>query len=184
MYQISDSDAQQGQLPIPHIPVVTPALSVPRSVPAGCSVTASTTPVVAPAIAAAPATTSSPGSLPLPTAPTSASVSAGWASPSFPSTALLWCRGAVHWAAGAGAEWDWVNWRAVTRQRGLCTAGDGVQVRLTQEILRGPCGTLALLAFQFLLCVQGFVQASLIAQLCLQDELGLDVFTYRTSLFV
>lgn len=42
----------------------------------------------------------------------------------------------------------------------------------------------ALLAFQLLLGVQGFVLASLVAQFCLQDELGLDVFTYRTSLFV
>lgn len=63
------------------------------------------------------------------------------------------------------------------------SVGD-VQVRLAQGGLQGPCGIWAVLAFQLLLGVQGFVLASLVAQFCLQDELGLDVFTYRTSLFV
>lgn len=66
----------------------------------------------------------------------------------------------------------------------LCTVVNCAQSGLAQG---GPlvlCGTLMLLMFQFLLRVRAFVQASLVAQFCLQDELHLGVFTYRTSLFV
>lgn len=64
--------------------------------------TASTTPVVAPVTAAAPATTSSPGNLPPPTAPTSASVSGtGLPLPSEHSSVPC-CTEAVHcWGWGS-----------------------------------------------------------------------------------
>lgn len=83
-----DSCAQQGYVMVlyPIHPCHHHRLGCTLSLSlAGCSVTASTTPAAGPAIAAALASTSSPGSLPLLTAPTSAAVSWSWLLPSFSS---------------------------------------------------------------------------------------------------
>ena len=164
---------------------------------AGCSATASTTPVAGPAIAAALASTSSPGSLPLPTAQMNASVSWSWVFPSFSSCFAKHRWTVLHQPLDiAGQRSHSLKWQGLwcvalgeveitgTAERPVCTVVNCVQLRLTQGGLLGLYGTSIVLTFQFLLRVQGFVQASLVAQYCLQDELRLDVFAYMTSLFV
>ena len=146
--------------------------------PAGCSVTASTTPAVAPVTAAALASTNSRGNLPLPTVPTNASVSQAQV---WPPSCQLFPR----------AQADHTLTLPCNEALGDVQLIGTAAAQLTRRLIlfsRGspsdPSRAMILITFRFLLRVQGFTQASPIAQFCLQDELRLGLFTYRTSLFV
>lgn len=193
----SDSYAQRGYAVAPHPtrPCRRPNGCTSFLSLAGCSATASTTPAAGPAIAAAPASTSSPGSPPLPTAQTNASVSRSWVFPSFSSCFAKHRLTTLLQPLDAGVrrshslEW-WGLWCVALGEAEITGAARGRFAQWLMVLSRGSqggplglSGTLILLMFRFLLRVPGFVQASLVAQFCLQDELHLDVFTYRTSLF-
>lgn len=96
---------------------------------------------------------------------------------------MLQCRETVRQNGWFYGGWHWVEISDAAKTT-HCTVVNCAQSGLAQGDPLVLCGPLMLLMFQFLLRVQGFVQASLVAQFCLQDELHLDVFTYRTYLLV